>query len=98
MFLILFSIYSHLRRADLCALLLFTVDKYEEKKNVSIFFPFLQPVVTSGLTVKEGSRSVRDLFFTVDKSDNGANYSCNATNAATVEPLQDVVTLSVLCE
>ncbi|XP_072048822.1 nephrin-like [Amphiura filiformis] len=58
-----------------------------------------EPVVASptamGPTIKSGSRASRDLLILVDKTDNGANYSCNATNAATVEPLQDVLTLSV---
>lgn len=49
-------------------------------------------------TGTQGILSTSTLRLILDQTDNGAEYSCNASNEATPVPLEASVTLNVLCK
>lgn len=55
--------------------------------------------ITSGFTISSKINGISsELTLIVKDSDNGATYRCEASNSATIKPLEASVKLTVFCE
>lgn len=73
----------------------------ENSKEIafSVLISFLDDqLITNSVYKVIGNIAQSEVGIVAHPDDNGAVYKCTATNAATTTPLQDSVTLTVLCK